>query len=257
MRTAIALLVIIGTLVALLIPAVLNVRDAAARTECQNNLKLLAISVHNYHDTIRHFPLAGAPNPDLPPERRLSWFVSIGPYVEATDLFLRMDGKKAWDAEENRYLALTMVPLLQCPGYPERPPQSTLSPAHYVGSAGLGNDAAMLPSGDPSAGFFGFERKLTTADIEGHASTLLLAIETSKASGAWSAAGPPTVRGLILDESPLLGAQGQFGGNHRDRANLAFADGSVRFFRDSSDANVLKLMATLAGSKDAERIKAE
>ncbi len=47
---------IIGVLVALLLPAVQAAREAARRSSCSNNLKQLAIGLHNNHDTFSKFP---------------------------------------------------------------------------------------------------------------------------------------------------------------------------------------------------------
>ena len=71
---------IIAVLIALLLPAVQSAREAARRSQCVNNLKQLALAVHNYHDANNKLPLGEAPG-------EVSPFVGILPYVEQTVLF--------------------------------------------------------------------------------------------------------------------------------------------------------------------------
>jgi len=79
---------IIAILIALLVPAVQKVREAAARTQTNNNLKQCALAVHNYHDTYRRMPDAAWQGGMFSQATniRTLWFHLL-PYVEADNVY--------------------------------------------------------------------------------------------------------------------------------------------------------------------------
>ncbi|MBC7968410.1 MAG: DUF1559 domain-containing protein, partial [Fuerstia sp.] len=79
---------IIAILIALLLPAVQQAREAARRTQCKNNLKQLALAIHNYHDTHKVYPFGkGASYPGAPVYARWSQHAMLLPYIEQANLY--------------------------------------------------------------------------------------------------------------------------------------------------------------------------
>jgi prepilin-type N-terminal cleavage/methylation domain-containing protein/prepilin-type processing-associated H-X9-DG protein len=81
---------IIAILIGLLVPAVQKVREAAARTQCENNLKQIGLAAQNYHDVKKTLPINGGPNnAPLAPGVTTTWngFFQILPYIEQGPLY--------------------------------------------------------------------------------------------------------------------------------------------------------------------------
>jgi prepilin-type N-terminal cleavage/methylation domain-containing protein/prepilin-type processing-associated H-X9-DG protein len=95
----IVVIAIIAVLIGLLLPAVQKVRDAAARTQCQNNLHNIAIACHSFHDANGFLPMAledrdkTTPTYNTYPPRYRhwywSWLTQILPYVEQGNLYVQ------------------------------------------------------------------------------------------------------------------------------------------------------------------------
>jgi prepilin-type N-terminal cleavage/methylation domain-containing protein len=82
---------IIAVLIGLLLPAVQKVREAAARTQCANNLKQLGLALHNYHDAYNAFPQEN---------RGPSVFTSMLPYIEQDAMYIlvKVNSHASWDS---------------------------------------------------------------------------------------------------------------------------------------------------------------
>jgi prepilin-type N-terminal cleavage/methylation domain-containing protein/prepilin-type processing-associated H-X9-DG protein len=84
---------IIGVLIALLLPAVQKVREAANRAACQNNLKQIGVAMHNYQSANGRFPKGSKHNP--PARRgespRLTYMYFLYPHLEQDNIFRKFD----------------------------------------------------------------------------------------------------------------------------------------------------------------------
>lgn len=119
---------IIAILIGLLLPAVQKVREAAARSTCQNNLKQLGLAVHNFQSTYGVFP------PSRTVDLGLTWAVLILPYMEQENLYKQFDLTKQYYQQPttNGDPRTKEVKTFFCPSYPRTTKVST------AGDAGAG-----------------------------------------------------------------------------------------------------------------------
>jgi prepilin-type processing-associated H-X9-DG protein len=103
-----------GILVALLLPAVESAREAARRMSCSNNLKQIALAMHNYAQANNNcFPPAYIADKNGKPMH--SWRVLILPYLEMEPLYKQYRFDEPWDGPHNRELAAQMPAGYRCP----------------------------------------------------------------------------------------------------------------------------------------------
>jgi prepilin-type N-terminal cleavage/methylation domain-containing protein/prepilin-type processing-associated H-X9-DG protein len=137
---------IIAILIALLVPAVQKVREAAARAQCINNLKQIGLALHGYHDAKKVLPPGGTDN--RPPWGPVSspwgtgWMADILPYVEQGSLYSKFvfTGSAGWaNAHNDAVLNGAVVPVYRCPSSP-------LPIYAYFNATGYGTNTIQLPT---------------------------------------------------------------------------------------------------------------
>ncbi|QDU38808.1 hypothetical protein Mal4_31380 [Maioricimonas rarisocia] len=233
-----------GVLVALLLPAVQSARSAARRTQSANNLKQIALALHNHHDVYRALPRGTIENDDLEPDERLSWFVSILPFVEQQALQREIDSETGWEADANRQALMSRIDVLMNPGVSDAG-DSGYAPTHYVGIAGLGEDGPTLPLRDPKAGMFGYNRATSFRDVTDGLSNTLMTSEASDDFGPWGAGGNATIRPFTT--KPYINGPDGIGGPYPGGCNMGLGDGAVRFISEDIDPSVIEAMTTING----------
>jgi prepilin-type N-terminal cleavage/methylation domain-containing protein/prepilin-type processing-associated H-X9-DG protein len=198
---------IIGILIALLLPAVQAAREAARRTQCTNNLKQMALGIHNYGDVWRVFPpgYLGQPpancssvNNGSTQARGWGWGALILPYVEQSTLYEGLaptsrqivcgipTGAQATPAVGNAALQKTKLPFYVCPSAPDaelndtRLPGAPAAPgshakSNYVGVSGMDFSGVSATTGRKGIFVNGMLHKTALRDVkDGTSSTFLV-----------------------------------------------------------------------------------
>jgi hypothetical protein len=281
------ILALLAILLGLLLPAVAKVRMAAARAQSANNLKQIALAVHNYHDTYTVLP----PGND---DNNFSVAAKLLPYIEQDNLYKLIDLKKPIDDKANAEPRKAVIKVYQSPLDPILSVSMDYGATNYLFNAGAKYD---LKDND---GIFYQDSKLKFADVTDGLSNTLMAGETLKGDGGVRAVNVRRQhvllkKGDLKDLTEESGVkewkdgkhiaadrcaswmdgrflQGTFAGNHllndprpdvscagagglsglrtlHSGSDVAMCDGSVRFVSVNVKLDVIKALSTRAGGE--------
>ena len=279
-RVVLICLLLFAVLMALgiILPAVQRARVDEEMRRCQNHLRQIG-SFAIIHSTLpgepvplkahTFFPSATIPNADLAFDQRLSWYVLIlgaleqGPVEPGkpppkkaptpfAELMKHIDVKQPWNAPRHTQISRTLLTQAHCPAQKLATAADQPALCNYLGNGGIGADAPALPLDKAGirAGAFRYDTPTPLqAFVDGDgASNTISFIETAVDLGPWMQGGPATIRCLDAEKVPYLGLGRRYSGCHLRKGNFAFADGSVRVFSDSTNAEFFRSLLTVNGA---------
>ena len=264
---------IIAILIGLLLPAVQKVREASARTQCQNHLKQIGLGFQTYHDGYGYLPHAGSGDSGNPPTDRRDW-------GWAYEILPNIEQQNTYDQVDVAALRQTVIKIYNCPGRRVARVMNGAAKSDYAGNGGNrvdsdGFDGPVCRSAGSNNSFPGRNINLHSGIPDGTSSTILVAeklinIPTQANGGggndwsdneSWAGPGYPDgdiMRGAV-DYSNSSGATTwhipardinisnpdsnmnfRFGSAHLLSMNALFCDGSVRSVRYSVNPLVFK-----------------
>ena len=156
-------IVVISLLMALLMPAIQQSREAARRSQCQSNLRQLGLAMHQHDSNFNRLPALGYMGLDSTGAVApfFGWPVLILPFIEQGNLYRQWDFKNPLTAPANEAAASTSLPLLRCPSDITVVGQGDLS---YVVNAGFGWTTFLAGANDCPIGY----PSLNPIDINGN-----------------------------------------------------------------------------------------
>jgi prepilin-type processing-associated H-X9-DG protein len=146
---------IIAILIGLLVPAVQKVREAAARAQCQNNLKQIGLAMHNHQSTLNRLPVGGLSSPISAggAASNATALVQLLPYLEQAALFAQADLNQSMQAAVNDPKVTTQeVPFFLCPSDGQNNKISNYGRSNYL--ANIGATATVSNTDGSVAGVF-------------------------------------------------------------------------------------------------------
>jgi prepilin-type N-terminal cleavage/methylation domain-containing protein len=229
---------IIAILIGLLLPAVQKVREAAARSSCQNNLKQIGIACNMFHDTYAHLPDCGNNNGVV--TTQWCWAFQILPYIEQGNMF-NFFNTNALSANTNYAAGQSKVKTYLCPSRGRSPGYATSSGGSSPGIGGPFTDYAIYGN---NPGFF-YGANLTMSQItnsNGTSNTIMIGEKslapsyyTNTQSGGWDECilsggygGTTRTSNVMVTDSSGNGETNDWGSAHTGIVQFVFVDGSVR-----------------------------
>ena len=221
---------IIAILVALFLPATRRGRPVARRTSCKNNLKHIALAMHNYADVYGGFPPAYTFNEQGRPLH--SWRTLILPFLDQQTLYDSIDLSKPWDDPVNAAALQTQVQAYQCPAQ-DQPENCTT----YL--AIVGEDCCLRAD----------SMRLISEITDGTSQTLMLMEFPEEAAIPWMKPQDAGMHSLLA--LPSTEDLPHYGGTQ-----CVYADGHSRFLAmDETEEAELRAVASVAGEDDPGDLK--
>jgi type II secretory pathway pseudopilin PulG len=192
---------IIGVLVALLLPAVQQAREAARRTECRNKLKQLGLAMQNYHSSCGVFPpgTVNGAGDNVNGENGSGaqgiggpWICFLLPYVDQAPLYSNFALIANTEAEvvdwfgNSKFNATqignTHLPIMDCPSHPvsnelmsDGTNMEDLARGNYAACYGNSGYTIAITSAPATGGVFGTNSKISVTDVtDGTSNTIAL-----------------------------------------------------------------------------------
>lgn len=214
-----------------LLPAIGSARKAARRAQATNNLKQLALAMHNFHDSYRAFPAGYSADKEGHP--LLSWRVHILPFVEQSGLYEEFHLDEPWDSPHNKKLIERMPSVYKAPGSKCNPGMT-----NYLGVGGADGVFVRPAEGEQLKSPTGIGFANIT---DGTSNTIMIVEASDELAIPWTQPGDYAPD----KESPVKGLVGL----RRGGFLAAFCDGSVHFISKTVDPETLNLLFTKSDGK--------
>lgn len=207
-----------------------TVREAARRSQCRNNLKQVALALHNYELNGKRLP---PPNMGDPPR---SWRVSLLPYFGGGEFKVQYDNQVAWDQAPNAAIALQQPYPYICP-----------SARYDKDASGRYFTAYSIPTGPGTVGADPNGTPLRV--IEDGLNQTLLVVEACGAQIVWTEPRDVNIAsqpaGVNLNGNQRGHSAGWLSSYHDGGTHVALADGSVRFISNKVSPAILRSLALI------------